>query len=258
MNEPQIDPSTPHADVAEFVAVIRHALGHVASINHGPSGGYEFIWSHKGLWKITVGAVLAAEPALEGPRGYLRLARCDHWHAQLALVILGAIDGLPDGVEPPRINQDQGPQPAVGRVYGTAEAPLVRPAAPRPAYREPGGNTGVRPGPAWNRPSPRPAAGGRVFATDGDQSFHGGRLVDDVPPAGVGPGASYAPQRVDPGPAPARPDCEPTSTIAGSDLWPGTAGVDDTGRTAPAPANYEPTPAPAYEPGPSPSCATSE
>lgn len=212
MTEPITDPNTPDADVDAFVAVIRKAFGERAQEDHHVTGGHVWRWAHKGLWKLTAGAALLTEPLLEGPRGYLRLARCDDWHARLVLVILGAIDALPAGVEPPAVVPSQ--PAAVGRVYGgyrrpPATAPAVGYQATRPQYREPGANTGMRPHPRFTSHAAGP----------------------DQPPAGRGPGASYAPQVVDPGPAPARPD------IAGSDLWPGgrVAGVDDAGHTVEQP-----------------------
>ena len=206
---PQIDPSTPTADVAGFVATIRHYLGQHTSENHGPSGGYEFRWSHKGLWKISAAAILDAEPLIDGPRGYLRLARCDDWHARLALIILDAIDGLPDGVKPPVIvSSPEQPRPATpGRVYSSNEA---RRPAPRPASRQPGANTGRRPGPGFAGPVDR------------------------------GPGAAYTPQLAGPGPTPAGPEI----AAAGSDLPArdyGLTRIDDTGATVEPPAVWTTT-----------------
>lgn len=99
---PFIDPGTPEADIAAFVATIRTALGHLASENNGPAGGYLWRWAHRGLWTITAGAVLDPDPVVAGPAGEWRLARTDRGGAVFALTILAGADALPEGVELPR------------------------------------------------------------------------------------------------------------------------------------------------------------
>jgi hypothetical protein len=205
-SDPRIDPATSTADLDAFIRVINTAFGTRAELTPGPTdaGGWIFRWSARGLWKLTVGAVLDAEPILEGPRGYWRLARCDERHAVLALLMIGAASGLPAGVTPPPpviVQQMFGPVPAPRPpasgsypvVTATAPpAPAWRTDAPRPHYRGPGANTG----------SVRPRSG-----------FGSLRDGDRVPPAGRGPGASYVPQQVDP------------PTVAGTDLPPRDSGL---------------------------------
>jgi hypothetical protein len=221
-SDPRIDPATPSADLDAFIRVINTAFGTRAELTPGPAGagGWVFRWSARGLWKLTVGAVLDAEPILEGPRGYWRLARCDERHAVLALLMIGAAAGLPAGVTPPPpvlVQQMFGPPPRPApapRPAASGSYPVVPPppwrteetqtwppgGAPRPAYREHGANTG----------RVRPRAG-----------F--GSLGDVVPPAGRGPGASYTPRQV----------VEPE--VAGGDLPPRDQGLPYVGDPAPRP-----------------------
>jgi hypothetical protein len=235
---PDIDPGTPEAEFAEFVATIRRAFGAVATEAPGTDGGLVWRWSRRGLWSITAGAVLHPDPVLSGPAGEWRIARADRAGATYALLVLSGADALPPEVEIPRTGRPS-PSPATyagGVRIPDAAAPAVRPPAPlpadperggfrpaagRPAYREPGANTGAAPG-----------------ASFGSRNVHRGERVlgEDLPLAGMGPGAAYAPSVIRDDRTQVRPDCGPAAPVTPSDLPARGAGIpasmDDTGRTA--------------------------
>lgn len=202
---------TPEADIAAFVSVLRAAFGSVLDEQSGPAGGYQFRWTHKGLWKITVGGVLEPAPLLEGTFGYWRLAAADQRHAELALLILDAAGALPPNVSVSPVQLAAVDNAVMTSYAGAGQRPgntgvgeltrRIRPATllpERPPSRLPGSNTGARPGPAFTAPS----------------GFVNGPYAGR--PAEMGPGAGYAPQQVEVGPLPA-PGCQ-TARIAGSDL----------------------------------------
>jgi hypothetical protein len=99
--------------------------------------------------------------------------------------------------------------------------------SPRPAYREPGGNTGVRPGARF---AGDVTAGRRAYVTDGDQHFAGGQLIAETR---MGPGAAYAPEVV-------RDDrvCPPPPWAPPAEAAPATTPMDDR------PNYHQPAPAP--------------
>lgn len=191
----ETDPAdVPWADVAAFVEVIRAALGDLADEQHGPVGGYQWRWARRGLWTLTAGSVLNPDPVLAGPAGEWRIRGCGRDGAVYALLVLAGADALPAGVTVPGrsglyVGRSAAPQPQEEDAQPPEEevqeetppsgaVPVAGVDGPRPRYRQPGGNTGARPGPVFRPGRPRP----QVVAGPG--AAYVPRQVGDDPPAG--------------------------------------------------------------------------
>jgi hypothetical protein len=122
---------------------------------------------------------------------------------------------------PPQLPSVRPPAPEPAERGGFRPSP-----SPRPAHRTFGGNTGARPGPAW---------AGRPRSTWDDD-----RPVADVPAAGLGPGAAYAPEVLrDDRVSSYGVDCGPT-VVAGSDLPSRGADIPTAPVSSPAPVEDRP------------------
>jgi hypothetical protein len=122
-------------------------------------GGYTWTWSHRGAWTVRAGSILEPGVEVTGPAGSWKCPPASLLAADLVMTLLRLADALP-------------PARGQGTVY-------------------PGNGFAVRSSPGAYR------GADVVVVDDPHREIAPGDMLPDTRPAGMGPGAAYAPQRAD-------------------------------------------------------------